>query len=212
MTGPSPQLPRQAQGAGSSSRPPWVPDGAAPASGSGSLRRTGQRHRPPEAADDAARPPWYGAASGCPGTGGPCGKVSFPVVGSGFYLAGPSLPPGAGRRQQGADQEQRHRRAENGQVKFVHAGKIVVDAPSGCFRQVVFTGLPDRQAPLGPGNGQLQPRLRSRRNSSTSPGWDSAFFTAGQCLITVPSGPTTTVERIVPRVFLPYIIFSPKAP
>lgn len=94
MTGPSPQLPRQAQGAGSSSRPPWVPDGAAPASGSGSLRRTGQRHRPPEAADDAARPPWYGAASGCPGTGGPCGKVSFPVVGSGFYLAGPSLPRG----------------------------------------------------------------------------------------------------------------------
>ncbi len=32
-----------------------------------------------------------------------------------------------------------------------------------------------------------------------------------QCFLTLPSGPIQTVERMTPVVFLPYIIFSPKA-
>jgi len=50
------------------------------------------------------------------------------------------------------------------------------------------------------------------RKFSTSSGWSSAFFTTGQCLITSPFGPITTVERIVPSTVLPYIIFLPHAP
>ena len=36
------------------------------------------------------------------------------------------------------------------------------------------------------------------------------FLDRGQCLITSPLGPMTTVERIVPCTSLPYIIFLPK--
>src|SRR5262249_34916676 len=43
-------------------------------------------------------------------------------------------------------------------------------------------------------------------------GCSSAFGTRAQCLRTTPSGPIHTVERITPWTFLPYIIFSPKAP
>src|SRR5262245_33935689 len=50
------------------------------------------------------------------------------------------------------------------------------------------------------------------RYASTSSGWASAFFTAGQCLITSPLGPMTTVERMVPSTVLPYMTFFPKAP
>ena len=43
----------------------------------------------------------------------------------------------------------------------------------------------------------------------TCSGCFSAFATFFQCLRTLPSLPTSTVERITPVVFLPYIIFSP---
>ncbi len=33
-----------------------------------------------------------------------------------------------------------------------------------------------------------------------------------QCLRTLPSGPTSTVERITPMLFFPYMFFSPQAP
>src|SRR5215470_8134417 len=52
----------------------------------------------------------------------------------------------------------------------------------------------------------------SLRKAKTSSGWASAFLTVGQCLMTSPLGPMTTVERIVPSTNLPYIIFFPKAP
>src|ERR1041384_561237 len=46
------------------------------------------------------------------------------------------------------------------------------------------------------------------RKSNTSWGWASAYLIVCQCLMTSPSGPTTTGERIVPCTCLPYIIFS----
>jgi len=40
-------------------------------------------------------------------------------------------------------------------------------------------------------------------------GWSAALGTLRQCLMTVPSGSTITVDLITPTVFFPYIIFSP---
>ncbi len=45
--------------------------------------------------------------------------------------------------------------------------------------------------------------------SSTFAGCSAALATFLQCRFTLPSGPTQTVDRITPMVFLPYIIFSP---
>src|SRR5262249_52875519 len=45
--------------------------------------------------------------------------------------------------------------------------------------------------------------------SRTAAGCLAASATRAQCLRTVPSGPTHTVERMTPFVFLPYIILSP---
>ena len=53
---------------------------------------------------------------------------------------------------------------------------------------------------------------RASSASSTFRGWSAAFATRRQCLATVPSGATMTVERITPTVFFPYIVFSPHAP
>src|SRR5215471_20901974 len=52
----------------------------------------------------------------------------------------------------------------------------------------------------------------SLRKAKTSSGWSSAFLTVGQCLMTSPLGPMTTVERMVPSTVLPYMTFFPKAP
>ena len=37
-------------------------------------------------------------------------------------------------------------------------------------------------------------------------------FPSVKTLVKVPLGPTTKVLRMVPSTFLPYIVFSPKAP
>ena len=50
---------------------------------------------------------------------------------------------------------------------------------------------------------------RPLRTSSTFCGWSAALATRRQCLTTLPFGPTSTVERMTPIVFLPYIVFSP---
>ena len=47
---------------------------------------------------------------------------------------------------------------------------------------------------------------------SACSGCFSALATRAQWRSTLPSLPISTVERITPTVFLPYIIFSPKAP
>ena len=67
---------------------------------------------------------------------------------------------------------------------------------------------------VGPLMSIVVPPMDQRlfKKANTSFGWVSAFLTVGQCLMTSPSGPTTTVERMVPCTSLPYIIFFPKAP
>ena len=54
-------------------------------------------------------------------------------------------------------------------------------------------------------------RQSSAISSSTLAAWPSAR-TWYQARWTLPFGPTKNVERIVPTVFLPYIVFSPHAP
>ena len=77
---------------------------------------------------------------------------------------------------------------------------------SKCARRV-SNGTP---AAEGRTRHQLYLRYKAAfSTSSTFCGWSAAFPTRRQCFTTLPFGPTSTVERMTPKAFLPYIIFSP---
>src|SRR5579863_6105105 len=93
--------------------------------------------------------------------------------------------------------ERHPRRTRNNQIEKELAGP-------GCRN---LAGLLARSR----GIGSPRPQRPARSSSRTFAAWPSAR-TLYQRRTTLPSPSTTKVERIVPTVFFPYMVFSPQAP
>ena len=110
--------------------------------------------------------------------------------------------------------DHRPRRAA-GRRRHRHLRKAAGRLRQGALQRPHDAALGQRAGPGGAGPawgpataGRGQPRP-ARMASRTWAGCLAASATLAQCFRTVPSGPTHTVDRMTPLVFLPYIILSP---